>query len=169
MIYRPYTEETIRVCRCDCPQSRQLSGSIDGRLIVLPAIPGKRLQPKLRFRIQELPVPEGREERYWIAQYRGHFFRDSHYRAGSRNPYRVFLNICGEGYSGPVTAGAHLERIEFRHYGNKAWDLAEPMSEDDMADTITGILCLLRGKGLRRWLKEMTPPGWVLPELITAA
>lgn len=166
LIY-PYREEIIRVGRCDCPTSQQSSGSIDGRLIVLPAIPGRRLQPKLRFRILELPIPEGPEERFWIAQYRTHFFRDSHYRQGVQRPHRVFLNICGDGWSGPVSVGADKERREFRYYGNKAWDLAVPMPPNEILYAITGTLFLLRGKGLRRWLTEMTPRGWVPPEAVS--
>ncbi|GEM_PF-3724077 len=165
-----YPEETLRVCRCDCSASRQFSGSIDGRLIVLPAIPGKRLQPKLRFRVREFPIPEGHQEGYWIEQYRCHFFRDTHYvRELMPEPYRIFLRICSKSRVASVSVGAAYERWEFAHYGNKSWRRADAMPDDDTVHVITAILHLLRGKGLRRWLNEMTPTGWVCPDLLDVA
>ena len=95
-IFVPYREEVLRVGVCMCQASRESSGSTDGALIVLPAIPGKVLRPVLCFRIREYPIPEGTEEAKLISHYRCHFFRDTHLRGmSSLSPlYNAFLTIC---------------------------------------------------------------------------
>ena len=167
-----FREEVIRVGKCNCSESQKSSGSMHGRKITLPAPPGKRLRPKLRFRIEEYPIPEGSKEAYWIDRYRCHFFRDTHLWRWSpptlnESPYRVFLNICAVEPWGTVSVGAVRESYDFRRNGNKVWALDEPLDVEVMLESIIGALSSIPENGRRRWLREMTPRGWKPPDILS--
>lgn len=158
-------QEVLRLGVCSCiadhyqtfPESTDVSFRVNGRLIVRT------------FSLKRIIIPEA-EEMKVLLKTRAHFFLDAHYRGGVEKWWTFFeLNDIR------LSAPFHEEEFRCTHINRRCiksayyrmWDMPQPTSADEVVKAIRTLLQRLKRvrqpRGVRDWLRRMTPRKWQLP------